>query len=284
MLFGDSITEQSFGEGGFGGALQNEYKRDADVILRGYSGYNTAHAANLLKYVFPLDDPSPPVLVTVCFGANDAVHENSSMAPVQGCDLQSYAANLKSIALHLQRLSPPPAVLFITPPPVDSTAWHTFCKTKGYHNDPIPDRDLARTGAYAAALRNVAGEIRVPCVDLFNALMGTPGWEREYLSDGLHLTPAGYRAAYTHIAATIKENFPALTVHPEDGPSDFPDFKTIRASCIGDDLRTFVAKRAKIVENHAARPEQGSLAGASGAIPLPQGSVLAVSALPPSNS
>jgi hypothetical protein len=35
VLFGDSITEQSFGEGGFGAALQNVYKRDADVILRG---------------------------------------------------------------------------------------------------------------------------------------------------------------------------------------------------------------------------------------------------------
>jgi hypothetical protein len=30
--------------------------------------------------VFPLDDAAPPVLVTVCFGANDAVHEGSTMA------------------------------------------------------------------------------------------------------------------------------------------------------------------------------------------------------------
>lgn len=79
VLFGDSITEQSYGDGGFGAALQSEYKRDADVILRGYSGYNTAHAVSLLDYVFPLDDPSPPILVTVCFGANDAVRENSTM-------------------------------------------------------------------------------------------------------------------------------------------------------------------------------------------------------------
>jgi hypothetical protein len=114
---------------------------------------------------------------------------------VQGCELQSFAANVKAIATHLRRLNPPPAVLLITPPPVDSAvglytcvfkftiqlthglkapgfttlepmkwktgfkvllfqtfnllrysaAWHSFCKAKGYYNDPTPDRDLART-------------------------------------------------------------------------------------------------------------------------------------------
>ena len=91
VLFGDSITEQSFGEGGFGAALANRYRRHADVLLRGYSGYNSRDAVALLKHVFPLDDPTPPVLVTVCFGANDAVKETSSMADVQGCPLPEYA-------------------------------------------------------------------------------------------------------------------------------------------------------------------------------------------------
>jgi len=63
VLFGDSITEQSFGDGGFGAALQHEYRRHTDVVLRGYSGYNTAHAVALLPFVFPLDDATPPILV-----------------------------------------------------------------------------------------------------------------------------------------------------------------------------------------------------------------------------
>lgn len=104
------------------------------------------------------------------------------------------------------------------------------------------------------------------------------GWRR-YSRDGLHLTPAGYRAAYQHIAAAIKENFPALTVDPEDGPSDFPDFKTIRAAHVAEDIRSFVAKRTKVIENQAVRPE-GSLAAE---VALPEGTVLAVSTLPPSN-
>ncbi len=41
VLFGDSLTQQSFEEGGWGSKLVSRYQRKADVTLRGYSGYNT---------------------------------------------------------------------------------------------------------------------------------------------------------------------------------------------------------------------------------------------------
>ena len=41
-------------------------------MLRGYSGYNTAWALHLLAKVFS-EGMRPPALVTVFFGANDAV-------------------------------------------------------------------------------------------------------------------------------------------------------------------------------------------------------------------
>ena len=88
---------RKLGEGGFGAALANRYRRHADVLLRGYSGYNSRDAVALLKHVFPLDDPTPPVLVTVCFGANDAVKETSAMADVQGCPLPEYAEMTTSL-------------------------------------------------------------------------------------------------------------------------------------------------------------------------------------------
>lgn len=43
----------------------------ADVVLRGYSGYNSRWARLLLPKVFPESTPAPK-LVTVFFGANDA--------------------------------------------------------------------------------------------------------------------------------------------------------------------------------------------------------------------
>ena len=44
VLFGDSITQQSFQPGGWGARLADAYNRHADIVLRGYSGYNTAWA------------------------------------------------------------------------------------------------------------------------------------------------------------------------------------------------------------------------------------------------
>ena len=38
---------------------------------------------NCMRRSYTSDDPTPPVFVTVCFGANDAVNENSSMAALQ---------------------------------------------------------------------------------------------------------------------------------------------------------------------------------------------------------
>jgi lysophospholipase L1-like esterase len=69
----------------------------------------------LLDAVFPLDDPSPPVLVTVCFGANDAVNENSSAMESQGVSIDNFEMNLKTIAGHLSKLSPPPAWAYARP-------------------------------------------------------------------------------------------------------------------------------------------------------------------------
>ena len=43
----------------------------ADVIARGYSGYNTRWAAHILDKIFTRGQ-APPDLVTVFFGANDA--------------------------------------------------------------------------------------------------------------------------------------------------------------------------------------------------------------------
>ena len=51
VLFGDSITQQAFGvDGNIGWAslLAADYTRRADVINRGYSGYNTKMAIDLL--------------------------------------------------------------------------------------------------------------------------------------------------------------------------------------------------------------------------------------------
>ena len=97
VLFGDSLTQRSFEDGGFGAGLTSAYQRkvlcrpalapiqlqkahadicwclvQADVVLRGYSGYNTRWARFLLPKVFPIGASEPTKQVTVFLGANDA--------------------------------------------------------------------------------------------------------------------------------------------------------------------------------------------------------------------
>lgn len=72
LLFGDSITQKSFSVGGWGAALTDAYQRKADVLNRGYSGYNSRWALQLLDRVLPEEVPGEIVLSTVFFGANDA--------------------------------------------------------------------------------------------------------------------------------------------------------------------------------------------------------------------
>lgn len=51
LLFGDSITQQSFSPGGYGQWMAENYQRRADIINRGYGGYNSEWALRILPYV-----------------------------------------------------------------------------------------------------------------------------------------------------------------------------------------------------------------------------------------
>ena len=122
ILFGDSITEQSFGLNGrvgWGSLLAAEYARRADVFNRGFSGYNTRMALDLIPSIFPSPSPSPPnysskrdssdggsskeaeniasdggiLFCTVYFGANDAALPGER----QHVSLEEYGQNLGTI-------------------------------------------------------------------------------------------------------------------------------------------------------------------------------------------
>jgi len=77
LLFGDSITQQSFSANdcGWGACISDRYQRRADVLNRGFSGYNSGW---FLKFAATdegkadLFEHEGVRLVTIFFGANDA--------------------------------------------------------------------------------------------------------------------------------------------------------------------------------------------------------------------
>ncbi|KDD72970.1 hypothetical protein H632_c2680p1 [Helicosporidium sp. ATCC 50920] len=70
LLFGDSITQYGFEPQGWGMHIASQYERRIDLINRGFGGYNTRWALELLPWV--MEGVVKPQLATIFFGANDA--------------------------------------------------------------------------------------------------------------------------------------------------------------------------------------------------------------------
>lgn len=82
-----------------------------DVVLRGYSGYNTRWALKVLERVFPQVEGGDETVeaVTVFFGANDACLPDRCSA-FQHVPLDEYKRNLHSIISFFKVLPFPPSL------------------------------------------------------------------------------------------------------------------------------------------------------------------------------
>ena len=252
-LFGDSITQFSMGAGGWGSALASDYQRHADVLLRGYSGYNSRWALQLLPDLFPSSaSPSEtPALVTVFLGANAANRPPPLLlqplsASRQHVPLQEYESNLAAIVRVIRQMGDGSAkVLIITPPPVDHEAWHAHC-VRSYGSDPDadPNRHFDVTAEYAKAAVSVGKATSTPVADVHSAIMAHRDWKAMF-DDGLHPNPRGNAVIFEQVKKAIAEHFPELVPQNPQMPAagdvsltnrgvsglmmDFPDHKAIDA-------------------------------------------------------
>ncbi|XP_028769920.1 GDSL esterase/lipase At5g62930 isoform X1 [Neltuma alba] len=225
VLFGDSLTEQSFRPGGWGAALANSYSRKADVLIRGYGGYNTRWALFLLHHIFPLDSTKPPVATTIFFGANDAalLGRNSER---QHVPIEEYKENLRKIVRHLklQERSPAMLIVLITPPPVCEEGRDAYARSLyGENARKLSERTNEVTGEYAKACIETAEELGVRFINLWSKMQESDGWQKKFLSDGLHLTPEGNEVVYQEVTRVFNEAW----LSAEEMPYDFPHHSLI---------------------------------------------------------
>ncbi|PGG95991.1 hypothetical protein AJ79_09783 [Helicocarpus griseus UAMH5409] len=235
ILFGDSITQGSCNqEKGFAfcPALQQDYIRRFDIINRGFSGYTSEQALAILPCFFPPVQKAKVRLLTVFFGANDAVLPGFQ----QHVPIDLYKDCLTKILTHpAVKAHPETKLLLLTPPPVNE-----------YQFDPTgPDpesfmRKASVTKLYADTCRSVGDTLNVPVADIWTAFMNAVGWEdgkplagsRDapvneklggILSDGLHFNPPGYKIMYEVVTRAIRTNYPELA--PENVPMNFPPWE-----------------------------------------------------------
>lgn len=232
VLLGDSITEWAFQEGGWGAALAHHFARKVDVVLRGYSGYNTRWALKVLdRAVAGIgssatgggEQQQQPVVAaaTVFFGANDAALPDR-YCWFQNVPIPEYTANLKSIVSSLKEKWPAAVIVLITPPPIDEDGRVSF-PLPFSDGSGLPERTNDSAGAYAKACVAVAEESGVPVIDLWTRMQQVPGWEKALLSDGLHLTKQGNKVLFEEVLNAFNIHGVSL----EGIPNDLPIFDDI---------------------------------------------------------
>ncbi|MBA0690095.1 hypothetical protein Goari_007791 [Gossypium aridum] len=262
VLFGDSITQESFRSGGWGASLADTYSRKADVVLRGYGGYNTRWALFLLHHLFPLvklfftfsvnlqmadqtvqfvtyslksptseecfycivvGSTKPPVATTIFLGANDAALAGRT-SERQHVPVEEYKENLRKIVRHLKECSPTMLIVLITPPPIDEEGRMEYAReTYGEKAMTLPERTNETTGVYAKGCIELAGELGVRSINLWSKMQETDGWQKKYLRDGLHLTAEGNAVVFDEVVKVFKEAW----LDASEMPYDFPHHSEI---------------------------------------------------------
>ncbi|KAJ0437703.1 putative GDSL lipase/esterase, SGNH hydrolase superfamily [Helianthus annuus] len=104
VLFGSSIVEYSFGQEGWGAALADIYARKADIFMRGYGGWNSRKAVQVLDEVFPkgiycFRRCSTTISGDSLFRNNDSVRPRPDGPHVP---LPEYVENMRKISIHLK--------------------------------------------------------------------------------------------------------------------------------------------------------------------------------------
>ncbi|KAF8112571.1 hypothetical protein N665_0063s0057 [Sinapis alba] len=223
VLFGDSITAQSFRSSGWGSALADAYSRKADVVVRGYGGYNTRWALFLLHHIFPLGSLTPPVATTIFFGANDAALKGRT-SDRQHVPVEEYTDNVRKMVQHLKKCSPTMLIVLVTPPPIDKAGRQSYAESiYGEKAMKEPERTNETTGIYAQHCVALAEELGLRSINLWSKMQETNDWQKKYLSDGLHLTPEGNKVVYEEVSRVFREAW----LSPEEMPFDFPHHSQI---------------------------------------------------------
>ncbi|RYC56774.1 hypothetical protein CHU98_g9430 [Xylaria longipes] len=232
VLFGDSLFQLcSHVQDGFSfqGALQHLCVRGLDVINRGFSGYNTKNALELLPQIFLPPSPTTPRIeyLLVLLGANDACLPVPTST--QGVPIEQYKENLIKntdstiVVTHEHIKAHNPKILLVTPPPLDEIQSYATDLEKG-HKETV--RMAAVSAQYSATVRQVAAELPgVVLIDLQKALMekaismtpdydpsgpplGYPEGERgaleQLLPDGLHMSGEAYRVFFDIVEPHVK--------------------------------------------------------------------------------
>ncbi|KAL0426248.1 UNVERIFIED_CONTAM: GDSL esterase/lipase CPRD49 [Sesamum latifolium] len=213
VLFGSSIVQMGYNVGGWSAVLADLYARKADVLLRGYSGWNSRMALQALDRIFPKDAAVQPSLVVVYFGGNDATNPHPSGLGGH-VSLPEYVDNMKKIIVHLKSLSDKTRIICLGSPPVNEAKVRKDLMTKPGQMKPA---------AYSEALVELCKELDVEAINLWTAFQQRDDWANACLVDGIHLSAEGSKVVVAEILKVLKKANWEPSLYWLSMPSEFPE-------------------------------------------------------------
>ncbi|XP_065853554.1 GDSL esterase/lipase WDL1-like [Euphorbia lathyris] len=217
VLFGSSIVQFSYSDNGWAAILSHVYSRQADIILRGYAGWNSRRALQVLHQVFPKDDAVQPALVIVYFGGNDSIHPHpSGLGP--HVPLPEYIHNMKKIAIHLKNLSEKTRLIFLTAPPVNEQVVRERFNVV---------RTNERCRLYSEACLEVCREMNIKAIDLWTATQKIPDWMNVCFTDGMHYSSEGSKIVAEEILKVIQQADWEPTLDSKHMPIEFAHYDPV---------------------------------------------------------
>ncbi|XP_011624765.1 GDSL esterase/lipase CPRD49 isoform X2 [Amborella trichopoda] len=192
VLFGSSIVQFSFANGGWGATLADIYARkDADI---------------------------QPSLVIMYFGGNDAMGPHSSglgpHVPLSECK-----ENLRKLANHILSLSEKTRLILLSCPPVNEDMFQST--TSGIFGQVTRSNEICRQ--YSEACIELCKEMGLKVVDLWTSIQKRDDWATACLTDGVHFSSEGSDILVAEILQILKEAEWEPSLHWKALPTEFAE-------------------------------------------------------------
>lgn len=200
LLYGDSITKRAreIDNGPWASLIGNELASFCDVDVRGFDGYNSKWALQLMPQFFPRSYLDKVEIFIPFFGHNDSW---SAETPLH-VDPQSYEDNMRAIIKYMEDNGlDRDKIIMITPTWYHKPSFDEHLKETGM---PPHGKELEDARKYSEAILRIAKDLGIEVVDFFDISLKQEPLEAMFC-DGVHYSRLGAQLLFDQLMPIIEK-------------------------------------------------------------------------------